>query len=97
MENKFFLKNTGFLFNVRAKVLISLKSNIFPVENLNQIPTPEPTPEATPERTSDPTVFESPKPTKAQTKKSKHKISLLKMQKSFQIKFENKNPDKILL
>ena len=93
MENKFFLKNTGFLFNVRAKVLISLKSNIFLVENLNQIPTPE----ATPERTSDPTVFESPKPTKAQTKKSKHKISLLKMQKSFQIKFENKNPDKILL
>lgn len=33
--------------------------------------------------TKDPTVFETPKPTKAQSKKSKHKIHPLKLHESF--------------
>lgn len=56
-----------------------MKSNIFPVKNVDEIPTLE----STPEQTSDPTIFDTLKLAKAQTEKSKHKISLLKLRERF--------------
>ena len=49
------------------KNLSIFKSNIFPLKKL------------TPEPTLNPTVFDTPKPTKMQSKKSKYKISPLKL------------------
>ena len=46
---------------------------------MDKIPTPEPTPESTP----DPTIFNTPELTKAQNKKSKHRISPFKLHKTF--------------
>ena len=62
-----------------------MKSNIFPVKNVDETPTLE----STPEQTSDPTVFDTPKLAKAQTKKSKHRISLLKLRETFVNKILN--------
>ena len=42
---KVFLNNLGLLFSAREKVLNSLKSRLFPTENLDKTPTPKPTPE----------------------------------------------------
>ena len=56
---------------IQEKVLNSFKSNIYPLKS--QIPKP------TPEPRHNPIVFDTPKPTNTQTKKSKHKLSLLKL------------------
>ena len=69
------LKNVGFLLNARKKLLNSFKSNIFPLKNS--------TPESTPEQSPNPPVFDTPKPTKAKAKKTKDKISLLKLHDTF--------------
>ena len=62
---------------------------IFTIKNLDEIPTPEPAPEPAPEETPDPAVFDTPKTTKAKTKKSKHKISPLKLRDDFVNKIVN--------
>ena len=59
--------------------LILFKNKIISIENSEKIRLLEPTFESTSEPTPDQTVFDTTKPTKAQTKKSKHKISLLKL------------------
>ena len=58
-----FIKNVAIFLDAREKILNSFKSKRFPITNLGKTPTPEPN--------TDPTVFDAPKPTKAQTKKSK--------------------------
>ena len=60
---KRFIKNVAIFLDSREKILNSFKTKIFPITNLGKTPTPEPN--------TDPTVFDAPKPTKAQTKKSK--------------------------
>ena len=74
-SKKVFSKNFRFILEARENILNSFKSNIFLLKNQ----TPIPTTESTPEPTSIPTVFDTPKPRKTQTKKSKHKISSLKL------------------
>ena len=66
---------------------------MFPIKILKEIPTPElkseSAPESTFEPTLNPTIFDTAEPTKAQLKKSKHKISPLKLHESFVNKIEN--------
>lgn len=81
IEKLFFLKTVGFLLDAREMVLHSFKSNIFEAKNLDQISTPETTP--------DPTVFDSLKPRKLQTNKSKHMISPIKLHQHFLEKILN--------
>ena len=81
-ENKPFLKSVGFLFDVREKVLNSFKSDIFPIKNLDKIPTPKEIPNSKLEPTLNPAVFDTPKITKAQTKKSKYMTSPLQLREN---------------
>ena len=55
MERSFFSSNLGLLFNAREKVLNNFKSRLFPIKNLDKIPTREPTRELTPELSIEPT------------------------------------------
>ena len=71
IENKTFLKSLRFLFDAREKVIISVESNVFPLKN------------STSEPATDPSVFDGLKPAKAQTKKTKHKISPLKLHECY--------------
>ena len=82
-ENKPFLKSVGFLFDVREKVLNSFKSDIFPIKHLGKIPTPKEIPNSKLEPTLNPAVFDTPKITKAQTKKSKYMTSPLQLRENF--------------
>ena len=45
LENKSFLNKLGSLFGAREKGLNFFKSRLFPIKNLDKIPTREPTPE----------------------------------------------------
>ena len=71
MENQLkkghFKEKKRILLDAIAKVLSSFKSKIFPIKDLDKIPTSDPR--------LDPTVFDKPKPLKAQTEKSKIKIA----------------------
>ena len=63
----------------KKKILNNFKSKIFPIKYIpDKIPTPEPTPDTT----TDLTLLDIPKARKAQIKKSKHKISPLKLHES---------------
>ena len=55
MERSFFSSNLGLLFNAREKVINNFKSRLFPIRNLDKIPTREPTRELTPELSTEPT------------------------------------------
>ena len=59
--------------------LLLFKNKIISIENPEKIRLLEPTFESTPKPTPDLTAFDTAKPTKVQTKKSKRKISLLKL------------------
>ena len=95
-ENKPFLKSVGFLFDVREKVLNSFKSDIFPIKNLGKIPTPKEIPNSKLEPTLNPAVFDTPKITKAQTKKSKHMTSPLQLRGNFVNMVVNDKKTKIM-
>lgn len=95
-ENKPFLKSVGFLFDVREKVLNSFKSDIFPIKNLGKIPTPKEIPNSKLEPTLNPAVFDTPKITKAQTKKSKHMTSPLQLRENFVNMVVNDKKTKIM-
>ena len=41
LEKKSFLNNVWLLFNARKKILNSFKSRLFPINNLDKIPTRE--------------------------------------------------------
>ena len=64
LEKKSFLNNLGLLFSAREKVFNNFKSRLFPVKNLDKIPTSEPAAEPAADKT----------PTK--NKRSKLKIKL---------------------
>ena len=55
---------------MKEKVLNGFKSKIFPIRNLDKIPTTEPAPE----QESKTIVFATPKPTRKQTRKSSSKL-----------------------
>ena len=95
-ENKPFLKSVGFLFDVREKVLNSFKSDIFPIKNLGKIPTPKEIPNSKLEPTLNPAVSDTPKITKAQTKKSKHMTSPLQLRENFVNMVVNDKKTKIM-
>ena len=95
-ENKPFLKSVGFLFDVREKVLNSFKSDIFPIKNLGKIPTPKEMPNSKLEPTLNPAVSDTPKITKAQTKKSKHMTSPLQLRGNFVNMVVNDKKTKIM-
>ena len=95
-ENKPFLKSVGFLFDVREKVLNSFKSDIFPIKNLGKIPTPKEIPNSKLEPTLNPAVSDTPKITKAQTKKSKHMTSPLQLRGNFVNMVVNDKKTKIM-
>ena len=95
-ENKPFLKSVGFLFDVREKVLNSFKSDIFPIKNLGKIPTPKEIPNSKLELTLNPAVSDTPKITKAQTKKSKHMTSPLQLRGNFVNMVVNDKKTKIM-
>ena len=42
VEKKFFLNNTGIFFTAREKVCNNIKHGLFPIKNLEKIPTPKP-------------------------------------------------------
>ena len=73
VEKRSFLKSAG----------------LYPIKNLDKIPTPEPSPESTPE----PAVFDISKPTKERAKKSQPKlhgdflIQLHTMKKIFMLEY----------
>ena len=95
-ENKPFLKSVGFLFDVREKVLNSFKSDIFPIKNLGKIPTPKEIPNSKLEPTLNPAVSDTPKITKAQTKKSKHMTSPVQLRGNFVNMVVNDKKTKIM-
>ena len=67
-QYNFFWNNLGLLFRARKKVLNNFKSSLFPIKNLDKIPTGEPTRKAT---------------AKLATKPTKHRKSKLKLQEEF--------------
>ena len=80
LKKSYFLNNLGFLFSAREKVLNSFISRLFPIKDLDKIPTREPATE--PEVATEPTK-----------EKIKCKISSLKLCKDFLN--ETKNEEKI--
>ena len=69
-----FLNNLELLFSAREKVVISFKSRLFPITNLDKIPTREPTePKTEPEVATEPTPKPVREPTPTKLKKSKIK------------------------
>ena len=80
MKKKSFLNNLGLLFSAREKVLNSFKNWLFPIKNLDKIPTrvlkTKPTTEPEP----------ATEPTKA---KSKREISSLKLCENFLNEIKN--------
>ena len=69
LEKKYFLNNLELLFSTREKVLNSFKSRLFPITNLDKIPTREPA--------TKPEV--ATEPTKTIKAKGKRKIPSLKL------------------
>ena len=81
VEKRYFLNNIGLFFSASRKIFNSFESKMFLIKNLDKIPAPDPT--------HNPTAFDTPKPTKVQTKKSKHRISLLKFHENFVNRIKN--------
>ena len=69
LEKRYFLNNFGLFLRAREKTLNNFKSKVFPIRNLDKIPTLEPTHDPAPELIPEPTVFDTYKPTKERTKK----------------------------
>ena len=78
IEKKSFLNNLGFLFSAREKALNSFENKLFPIKNLDEIPTRQPAPQPTPEVT---TELIPKQPT--ETTPTKHKKYKLKLQQKF--------------
>ena len=78
---KVFFKQQRILLHAREKNFNNLKK-VLPIKNLDKIPTPKSAPEPGP----DPTVFDTPKLTKAKTK---HKIAPFILRKEFVSKIAN--------
>ena len=68
-KKKSFLNNLGILCSAREKVLNSFRSRLFPIKNLDKIPTNEPA--------TEPALVT--KPRKARKAKNKHKTFSLKL------------------
>ena len=70
----------GLLFSVREKVLNSFKSRLFPIKNVDKIPThePPPKPAAEPTETTPKVATKS-----AEATPTEHKKSKLKLQQEF--------------
>ena len=101
MEKVFFLNNLWLFYRTREKGLNNFrKGRLFPITNLDKIPTPEPTSgvaaEPTPEVTWEPISEVAIEPTKATKGKNKRKTSSLKLLEKFlnEIKNEEKNTNK---
>ena len=71
IEKKPFIIKVTFFVDGREKILNTLKSNIFPIKNSDEIPASEPTRELK----SNSSVFNAAEQRKAQTKNAQHKIS----------------------
>ena len=86
LDKNSFLNNLELLFSAREKVLNSFRSRLFPIKNLDKIPTQKPATE--PEIATEPT-----KARKATEAKTESKISSLKLCEEFlnEIKNEEKN------
>ena len=69
------MKNIGLFLALREKIPNNFKSKIFLIINLGKTATPKLTHKPTPNLI---VLIDIPKTTKAQTRKSKHKISPLK-------------------
>ena len=80
LEKDPFLKNVELFIKAREKNLNNLKSKIFLVKNPDETPTTVPAPEMAPNPESDPIIFDTPKTTKAKTKR---KIPQLKQPEEF--------------
>ena len=91
LETKSFLNNLGLLFSAREKVLNSFKSRLFPIKNLDKIPTHEPTPEPA---TEPEVATELTEATKATKTKTKRKISSLQLHQEFLNKMKNEEQQK---
>ena len=78
LEKMYFLNNLGLLFSARKKILDNFKSRLFPIKNLNKIPTSEPTPEKAAELATEPTPKQATDATP-----TKHNKSKLKLQQAF--------------
>ena len=59
-----FLNNLGLLFSARENVINNFKSRLFPIKQIDKIPTHEPTSESTTETTPEPAIEPAIKPTK---------------------------------
>ena len=98
-EKTSFLNNLGLLFSARKKVFNIFKSILFPIKNIDNIPTREPTPEPIrePEIGKEPAIepevaTEPTTAAKATKVKTKRRISSLKLRENFfnEIKNEEK-------
>ena len=86
LEKMYFLNNFGLLFSARKKILDNFKSRLFPIKNLNKIPTREPTPEKAAELATEPTPKVATELTPKQATDAtptKHNKSKLKLQQAF--------------
>ena len=79
VKKRYFLNSLGLIPGAREKILNNFKSRIFPVKNLDEIPTPEQAPE--PATALKPAPASEPAPTSEPTK---HKTSKLKLGKKFE-------------
>ena len=82
----------GLPFSGREKVLNSFKSRLFPIKNLDKIPTCQPTPEPDAEATPEVATEPIPKPPAGATP-TKHKKSKLKLQQEFMNKIIDEEKD----
>ena len=82
----------GLPFSGREKVLNSFKSRLFPIKNLDEIPTCQPTPEPDAEATPEVATEPIPKPPAGATP-TKHKNSKLKLQQEFMNKIIDEEKD----
>ena len=89
IEKRSFINNVGLFLSAREKMLNHFKNKIFPIKNLDKIPTLARTPKwttdttvfDTPEPAPDLTVFDTPKPRKTQIKESQSKLREIFMNK----------------